>query len=249
MCSTGVNYMQFSSWEGIDNQDVDLNHIKNMKFDFVEDTMSFYLGYARGNGLGIRATNLDYDSKGRVLKRKWVYDKQRSRREEYMTNKNRKTKPRLQTIQNCEAFFSVGLDSDTLKYNVRVFMDDHSHKIVMFREVSSHQSHKSVDEGDYAQIDAMTKTSYEQVVEDCDWDSSKRNMPVLSCECELLQNKEIPCCHMFYVMKVENITKIPESLIFKRWMKSAADYVRIQLQPDEDCLKSVVIARFTSLSA
>ncbi|KAK0572064.1 hypothetical protein LWI29_025606 [Acer saccharum] len=128
-----------------------------MKFDSVDDARSFYLGYARGNGFGIRATNLDHDREGRVLRRKWVCDKQGSRREEYLTNKNRKRKPRLQTRQNCKACFSIGLDSDTLKYNVRVFMDDHSHKLATFREVSSHRSHRNLDEGDYAQIDAMGK--------------------------------------------------------------------------------------------
>ncbi|KAK3230372.1 hypothetical protein Dsin_002253 [Dipteronia sinensis] len=82
MCSTGVNSVQISSWESSGNQDVNWNHIKNMKLDSVEDARSFYLGYARGNGFGIRATNLDYDSEGRVLRRKWVCDKQGSRREE-----------------------------------------------------------------------------------------------------------------------------------------------------------------------
>ncbi|KAK2655674.1 hypothetical protein Ddye_008726, partial [Dipteronia dyeriana] len=79
----------------------------------------FYLCYARVNEFGRRATNLDYDHEGRVLRRKWVCDKQRSKREEYLMNKNRNRKPRLQTRQNCEACFSIGLDSDTLKYNIR----------------------------------------------------------------------------------------------------------------------------------
>ncbi|KAK0571134.1 hypothetical protein LWI29_011582 [Acer saccharum] len=126
-----------------------------MKFDFVDDARSFYLGYARGNGFGIRVMNLDHDREGIVLRRKWVCDKQGSRREEYLTNKNRKHKPRLQIRQNCKACFSIGLDSDTLKYSV--FMDDHSHKLVTFREVSSHRSHRNLDEDDYAQIDAMGK--------------------------------------------------------------------------------------------
>ncbi|KAK3188081.1 hypothetical protein Dsin_027642 [Dipteronia sinensis] len=102
--------MQISSWEGSGNQDVDWNHIKNMKFDYVEDARSFYLGYARGNGFGIRATNLDYDCEVRVLRRK------------------------------------EKMDSDTLKYNLRVLIDDHSHKLATFREVSSHRSHKNVNE-------------------------------------------------------------------------------------------------------
>ena len=42
-------------------------------------------------------------------------------------------------------------------YSVRVFMDDHSHKLATFREVSSHRSHRNLDEGDYAQIDTMGK--------------------------------------------------------------------------------------------
>ena len=70
MCFTGVNSVQISSWEGNGNQDVDLNHIKNMKFDSMEDARLFYLGYARGNGFGIRVTNLVYDREGRVLRRK-----------------------------------------------------------------------------------------------------------------------------------------------------------------------------------
>ncbi|KAK3225408.1 hypothetical protein Dsin_005270 [Dipteronia sinensis] len=148
MCSTGVNSVQILSWDGSGNQDVDWNHIKNMKFYYVEDTRPFYLGYARGNRFGIRATNLDYDREGRVLRRKWVCDKQGSRREKYLTN--RKRKPRLQTRQNCKACFSIGIDNDTLKYIIRVFIDDHSHKLATFREVSSHRSHRNVDEGDYA---------------------------------------------------------------------------------------------------
>ncbi|KAK3212459.1 hypothetical protein Dsin_017165 [Dipteronia sinensis] len=46
-----------------------------------------------------------------------------------------------------------------------------------------------------------------------------------------------------------NITKIPESLTFKRWTKSATDDVRIQLQPDDDYSKSVDIARFASVDS
>ncbi|KAK3222078.1 hypothetical protein Dsin_009103 [Dipteronia sinensis] len=93
------------------------------------------------------------------------------------------------------------------------------------------------------------RIEFQQVIEDGDWDSSKHNLLVLSCECKLLQSKGIPYYHMFYVMKVENITKIPESLIFKRWTKLPVDDVRIQLQPDDDYSKSVDIAWFASLSA
>ncbi|KAK2646667.1 hypothetical protein Ddye_021862, partial [Dipteronia dyeriana] len=54
--------MGVSGRQNSGDQDVDLNIIMNMKFDSVEDAMSFYLGYARSNGFCIRVTNLDYDN-------------------------------------------------------------------------------------------------------------------------------------------------------------------------------------------
>ena len=54
---------------------------------------------------------------------------------------------------------------------------------------------------------------------------------------------------MFYVMKVEHLRKIPESMMFKRWTKSAARDVLIKLQPDDEFSKGIDISRFASLSA
>ncbi|XP_058746823.1 protein FAR1-RELATED SEQUENCE 5-like [Vicia villosa] len=43
----------------------------------------------------------------------------------------------------------------------------------------------------------------------------------LQCECKLWDSRGIPCSHMFYVMKEEHIDRIPEALIFSRWIKDA----------------------------
>ncbi|KAK3225968.1 hypothetical protein Dsin_005830 [Dipteronia sinensis] len=42
--------------------------------------------------------------------------------------------PLLQTRADCKARFSVSLDCDTNKYNVRAFEENHCHKLVTFRE-------------------------------------------------------------------------------------------------------------------
>ncbi|KAI9164886.1 hypothetical protein LWI28_003998 [Acer negundo] len=81
------------------------------------------------------------------------------------------------------------------------------------------------------------------------WDSEKHNRHLISCDCNLFEGKGIPCRHMFYVMKVEYFKKILESMIFKRWTKSAALDVLIKLQPDDEFSKGIDISWFTSLSA
>ncbi|KAK3211270.1 hypothetical protein Dsin_015976 [Dipteronia sinensis] len=104
--------------------------------------------------------------------------------------------------------------------------------------------------------DKKTKVVYrldmldlQEVDEDGVWDSEKHNKPLISCDCNLFKGKGIPCRHMFYVMKVKHLKKIPESMIFKRWMKSAALDVIIQLQSDDEFSKGIDISRFASLNA
>ncbi|KAK3218619.1 hypothetical protein Dsin_012589 [Dipteronia sinensis] len=62
---------------------------------------------------------------------------------------------------------------------------------------------------------------FQEVDADGVWDSEKHNQPLISCDCNLFGGKGIPYRYMFYVMKIEHLKKIPESMIFKRWTKSA----------------------------
>ncbi|XLR62140.1 hypothetical protein S83_012812, partial [Arachis hypogaea] len=43
----------------------------------------------------------------------------------------------------------------------------------------------------------------------------------MECACNFWRQKGIPCRHMFFVMKHEHLTRIPESLVLKRWRKDA----------------------------
>ncbi|KAK2662270.1 hypothetical protein Ddye_000844 [Dipteronia dyeriana] len=94
----------------------------------------------------------------------------------------------------------------------------------------------------------LDRVGIQEVDEDGVWDSKKHNQPFISCDCKLFQDEGIPCHHLFYVMKVEHHRKIPESMIFKRWTKSAAHDVLMKLQPDDEFSKGIDIYRFVSLS-
>ncbi|KAK9912722.1 hypothetical protein M0R45_036571 [Rubus argutus] len=43
--------------------------------------------------------------------------------------------------------------------------------------------------------------------------------PTFVCSCKLFQSDGIPCCHIFAVIKCEQLTTFPESLVNKRWTK------------------------------
>jgi hypothetical protein len=43
------------------------------------------------------------------------------------------------------------------------------------------------------------------------------------CSCRLFETRGIPCCHVFFVMKEEDIDHIPKCLVMTRWTKNAKD--------------------------
>ena len=43
----------------------------------------------------------------------------------------------------------------------------------------------------------------------------------LSCSCKLLETIGIPCSHSFILLKAQNMTEIPSSIILSRWSKGA----------------------------
>ncbi|KAK3229346.1 hypothetical protein Dsin_001227 [Dipteronia sinensis] len=351
MCYTGVNSVQFSSWEGSGNQDVDLNHIKNMKFDSMEDARSFYLGYARaidkvfpncqhricGWHIAKNACAHIHSPKNSSTFRPFIFDhidedkfdecwkemvKQHASEDNDWVNMMCEKRHRWAAIYSKGHFFAGMYSTQKFEsmnnymkeyvcsreklfdlfpqidwalmrlrknyftekfasnstspvilsyvksleklassiYTYRIYGDitkeindliNYSHfapwneenevELVLTEYDSPYEKTVSV-------VYHRDKIKLQQVVDDGDWDPSKHNLPVLSCECKLLQNKGLPCSHVLCNESGEHY-KDQESLIFKRWTKSAADDVCIQLQADDDYSKSVDIARFTSLSA
>ncbi|KAK2649613.1 hypothetical protein Ddye_017102 [Dipteronia dyeriana] len=94
----------------------------------------------------------------------------------------------------------------------------------------------------------LDRVGIQEVDENGVWDSKKYNQPLISCDCNLFKGKGIPYRHMFYVMKVEHLRKIPEFMIFKRWIKSVARDVLMKPQLDDKFFKGIDISRFALLS-
>ncbi|KAL6145669.1 hypothetical protein ACLB2K_056354 [Fragaria x ananassa] len=68
--------------------------------------------------------------------------------------------------------------------------------------------------------------------------------PTFSCSCNLFESDGIPCCHIFTVMKAENVTKFPTSLVSRRWTKEGPVNVESETRVDG---KSVQLARYGEL--
>ena len=68
--------------------------------------------------------------------------------------------------------------------------------------------------------------------------------PTFTCSCKLFESDGIPCCHIFCVMKAENMTKLPPSLVKKRWTKEGALTRKSESTVDG---KSVQLARYGEL--
>ncbi|MED6164837.1 hypothetical protein PIB30_093942 [Stylosanthes scabra] len=47
-----------------------------------------------------------------------------------------------------------------------------------------------------------------------------RSMGKFYCDCLFWNRLGIPCTHMFYVMKQEDVPKIPDRMVLKRWGKN-----------------------------
>ncbi|XP_025636386.1 protein FAR1-RELATED SEQUENCE 9-like [Arachis hypogaea] len=65
-----------------------------------------------------------------------------------------------------------------------------------------------------------------------------RSKNLFSCSCKLFESRGIPCSHVFYSMKFENILEFPNSLIYKRWTKNAKnEFISLEMLVNDDVEK------------
>ncbi|KAL6211979.1 hypothetical protein ACLB2K_017202 [Fragaria x ananassa] len=73
--------------------------------------------------------------------------------------------------------------------------------------------------------------------------------PIMVCTCNMFQYKGVPCRHMFMLMKQENMSKIPRSLIMKRWTRNAGSVCDIEYPDGENMDKEALeVRRFGALT-
>ena len=71
----------------------------------------------------------------------------------------------------------------------------------------------------------------------------------ITCTCLYLETSGIPCCHAISIMKSENMTAIPESMIWKRWTKAVKIGVQVSMGNNRDAQLLSGQARVGSLHA
>ncbi|KAJ1383386.1 Zinc finger, PMZ-type [Sesbania bispinosa] len=69
------------------------------------------------------------------------------------------------------------------------------------------------------------------------------------CDCKLFQSRGIPCCHVICAMKHEHMDHFPNSLICKRWTKTAKSEYISAANSEELESDTMIVARFASLVA
>lgn len=58
----------------------------------------------------------------------------------------------------------------------------------------------------------------------------------------------IPCAHLLYVMKENDMKQIPEGLIMKRWTKCARLDIEVPMQVQKNEIVGLQVARYGALS-
>ena len=73
----------------------------------------------------------------------------------------------------------------------------------------------------------------------------------LSCSCKMLDSAGIPCSHIFHVMKLEQIVRIPPTLIRGRWTKSMKHSAKFNMDiaPHHMDKQLVEVAKFGALAS
>ncbi|XLT24651.1 hypothetical protein HN873_055943 [Arachis hypogaea] len=76
-----------------------------------------------------------------------------------------------------------------------------------------------------------------------------RGKNLFSCSCKLFESRGIPCSHIFCAMKFENILKLPDSLIYKRWTNNAKNEFISTEMPVNDDIERVLKFRVGALAS
>ena len=65
----------------------------------------------------------------------------------------------------------------------------------------------------------------------------------------MMESVGLPCRHMFHVLKVEQIEKIPDNMVLRRWKKKAKEHNTCRTTKPEVDTDVSKVARFSALSA
>jgi len=71
----------------------------------------------------------------------------------------------------------------------------------------------------------------------------------IQCSCQMMESVRLPCRHMFHVLKLEQIAKILDNMVLRRWTKKAKEHNTCRTTKPEVDTDVSEMARFSALSA
>lgn len=117
---------------------------KGMEFSNMAEAYDFYYRYAKARGFGIQRDSSSYSRKLNVVCRKvYVCDKEGAKRTYDAKQKERVITRRAETQCHCRARMAIAL-SDSGKWIVKQFEDDHTHELSAHSKVRKKRSHNQL---------------------------------------------------------------------------------------------------------
>ncbi|KAH9648477.1 hypothetical protein KPL70_025597 [Citrus sinensis] len=109
-------------------------------------------------------------------------------------------------------------------------------------EVKTVKTVKTVDVALYTVTEFGTPTTCWNVIQNLQENH-------IQCSCQMMESVGLPCRHMFHVLKVEQIVKIPDNMVLRRWTKKVNEHNTCRTTKPEVDTEVSEVARFSALSA
>ncbi|KAJ1427412.1 FAR1 DNA-binding domain [Sesbania bispinosa] len=131
------------------------DELKMYHFKCLDVAFEFYNSYAEKRGFAARKWNVVKNKCGEKTHQTFVCFKEGFRQKKHLKRLNCKREPRAMARCGCEAFFRVRFFSDTGRWHVKAFSDDHNHELLGQQFVGMLPAHRKMDECDLLQMNSM----------------------------------------------------------------------------------------------
>ncbi|KAJ1407407.1 FAR1 DNA-binding domain [Sesbania bispinosa] len=135
--------------------DLSADEIMCREFGSEEQAYEFYSLYAKHNGFVVRKDDITRDTRGNLIMRQFVCNRERLRNKKHFMRVDRKRDHRLLTRTNCQAKLRIHYHEKSLKCKVVSFEQSHNHELTPSRLVHLHPAYHRLSDIDKAQVDTL----------------------------------------------------------------------------------------------
>ncbi|OMO50919.1 hypothetical protein CCACVL1_30139 [Corchorus capsularis] len=233
---------------GKDPKKISTGDMERLQFSSSNEAFEFYKAYGHIMGFSVRrgSSRVDKESRAVVMK-EFSCNKAGARMVKWMKRCSEKMRqPKPISRCKCPAHMRVTLDQISGIWHVTLFNAKHNHPLAkpsrrfMMYKIKELWAQALITGKFFAGMKTTSRSEGaptvmvsgnrvynlkkymrpDNVTEVCyDPDEGR-----IKCECKLFGTDGIPCRHAIHVMKIENLSRIPKSIIKKRWSKNAKDF-------------------------